>query len=151
EHCPSSVEVSVYNPLVYPAGDGTDRRLLKFPHQSPDIDSAVVAAHLRNSHILCFVAGHRYREPREEHECVGAQWTCAMLAGLDNCHIGELSLDLSDTLPDVDTFVNIVARRRPRKLDFLIWTEQQHDRLFAAQHFWTAAAFDTTKLVSLHV
>ncbi|KAH7691188.1 hypothetical protein AAVH_40300, partial [Aphelenchoides avenae] len=55
------------------------------------------------------------------------------------------------TLLDVDAFVNVVARRRQRKLDFMIWTEQQHDRLFAAEHFWTAGALGTTEIVSLHV
>ncbi|KAH7701478.1 hypothetical protein AAVH_31387 [Aphelenchoides avenae] len=127
-------------PIIYNPGLESwvvDRRQFKLPHRSAELDSQFMKGHLRNAFVASIVVTHEWGEEMPGASSKAFRWVCEMLAGLDNCRIGELHVSqVAPHFEDLATvFDRAMSSNRPHTLSMSFNSDERFRQLITLDGF----------------
>ncbi|KAH7713242.1 hypothetical protein AAVH_19409 [Aphelenchoides avenae] len=130
-----------------------DRRQFKLPYRSAKLDSQLVQGHLRNSFVASIIVVHEWAEVTPDASDNATKWAFEMLAGLDNCRIGELHFwRVHPHFEDLSTVFNrAMACNRPQKLNISFDSDKQFRQFVTLEGFLLGGPLRDIEHAQFHV
>ncbi|KAH7704768.1 hypothetical protein AAVH_28037 [Aphelenchoides avenae] len=141
----------IYNPVL----DGflVDRRQFKLPHRSAELGSQLMRGHLRNALVASIVVTHESGEEMPDASSEAIRWVCEMLAGLDECHIGELHVTQVDPRFEgvATAFDRAMRRNRPQQLSMSFNSDERFRQVITLDGFLLDGALRSIEEIQFSV